>query len=240
MNFLTSRLFRLARSEYASYFIGYAFEYASNMIPVRRLFEDRTVMAFLHPVPSWDIHYLIVPKRRIPTFASVDLTDRQEVDRVLQILQTAQALGRKAGLSDYTVLVNGGEYQDVPQLHFHVASQHQKNSEEKNSGAIYREKNIDPMAAVKDHRLGRAIAGRHPTPSREFHKLLTCDDYTPGFWATDFFNPDHRQTLTDLLRLAQELVQTHQLDRYTLLVNVHGVEPDSTLQLHLVSGNVVN
>lgn len=234
MKFLTSRLFQLARSDAASYFIGYAFEYASSMIPVRRLFEDRTVMAFIHPVPFWDIHYLIVPKRRIPSFASIDLTERQERDRILQILQTAQALARKNHLADYTVLVNGGEYQDVPQLHFHVASGGQMDE-----GEMYGEKAVAEPVDNAQQKLGKAKVMSHPAPTRAFHELLYCDDFTPNLWTVDFFNPEHRQTIIDLLSLAQDLVQSHALKRYTLLANVHGTEPDGTLQFHLVSGDII-
>lgn len=234
MNILTSRLFRLARSHYASHFIGYAFEYTSSMIPVRRLFEDRIVMAFLHPVPFWKIHYLIVPKRRVPSFASIDLADRHEMDRVLQILQTAQALGRQSRLTAYAVLVNGGEYQDVPQLHFHVAGGGRKDGE-----AMYEEQNL-PKGWIKGIegaiQQGNVMAIVHPTPAREFHYVFISANATPDLWSLNFFNPDHRNALAELLRLAQQIVEEHRLDRYTLLANINGDGEETCLQLHLVSG----
>lgn len=233
MKFLTSRLFQLARSDAASYFIGFAFEYASSLIPIRRLFEDRTLIAFNHPVPFWNIHYLIVPKRRIPTFASIDLDDRQEADRLLQILQTAQVLGRQSGLKQYTVLVNGGAYQDVPQLHFHVAS-----GGRSDNLPMYTEQNLtSDLISVDDHALTVLID--HPAPARAYHKLIAALDSTPQFWALDFFNPSHRVALSALLKLAQDEVNRQQLDRYTIVINVDKGSETQSLQLHLVSGDSI-
>lgn len=234
MNFLSSRLFQLARSDAASYFIGYAFEYASSLIPIRRLFEDRTLIAFLHPVPFWHTHYLIVPKRRIPTFVSVDLADRESVDRIVQIFQTAQALGRKRGLKTYSVLVNGGIYQDVPQLHFHVVSGGRQDGEE-----MYREQNVGLRGVADGYRKGRAGVNVHPAPAREFHQLLCATDKTPSLWALDFFNPDHRAALVDILCLAQEVIESHNPEGFTLLTNVSSHDGDGPLQFHLVSGETI-
>lgn len=230
MNFLSSRLFQLARSDVASSFIGYAFEYASSLIPVRRLFEDRTLIAFHHPVPFWDIHYLIVPKRRIPTFMSIDLTDRESTERIVLIFQTAQALGRKRGLQTYSVLVNGGVYQDVPQLHFHVVSGGRHDGEE-----MYTEQNVGLSGTAGGYRKGQAGVNMHPAPAREFHQFFCATDKTPSLWSLDFFNPEHRAALVDILRLAQEVVDAHKPEGFTLLTNVSHAD-DGPLQFHLVSG----
>lgn len=236
MKFLRSRLFRLARSDLASYFIGYAFEFASRLIPVRRLFEDKTVIAFPHPVAFWETHYLIVPKRRIPSFASLDLNDGETSALILKIMEAAQTLGRENKLDRYAILVNGGAYQDVPQLHFHLASGSQGDG-----GAMYSEENvgewmIEERVAAKGK---SAVSIRHPLPVREFHYVLVSTDETPNFWSLDFRNPTQQEMLTDLLCLAQQLLAEHRLDRYTLLTNVDQNQGDTVLQFHLVSGDKV-
>ena len=69
----------------------------SFAIPVKRLRETSNLIAFHHPSPSYKVHILLVPKRQVQTLADLDL---------------------KA----YRLIVNGGEYQDFPHLHFHLIS----------------------------------------------------------------------------------------------------------------------
>jgi hypothetical protein len=49
-------LFKLARSRFASVFIGFAFAHMSAAIPVHRLRETSTLLAFYHPKPSCAVH----------------------------------------------------------------------------------------------------------------------------------------------------------------------------------------
>ncbi|MEM7128668.1 MAG: HIT domain-containing protein [Chloroflexota bacterium] len=234
---MKSYLFRFARSPYATYFMGFAFEYLTSLMPIRRLFEDRNVIAFPHPVPFWQSHSLIVPKRAIPTFASVNFSDSEASERILHILHTAQALARKQRLNEYTVLVNGGAYQDVPQLHFHLAS-----GIRKDGVPMYQEENITAPDGSYLSQLGNAASLEHPKPVRQFHRLLIALDQTPDMALLDFFMPEQRATLVDLLTLAQQAVKGEKLDRYTLLANVtekelRGECLEGRLQFHLVSGD---
>ncbi len=90
-------------------------------IPVKRLHETDTLIAFHHPVSSHTIHILIVPKRQRASLMA--LTDA-DADFVQDLFATVQVLVRQLGLeaTNYRLIVNGGDYQDVPQLHFHLVS----------------------------------------------------------------------------------------------------------------------
>ena len=114
-------LFWVARSRVASWFIGWSFAHMSWVIPVKRLHETETLMAFHHPKPSHPIHILIVPKRQRASLMA--LTDA-DADFMRDLFATAQILVRQLGLeaTNYRLIVNGGAYQDVPQLHFHLVS----------------------------------------------------------------------------------------------------------------------
>jgi histidine triad (HIT) family protein len=93
----------------------------SFAIPVRRLRETDTLLAFCHPKPSYPLHILIIPKK-----ALVSLTDLNSADTrfLVELIETVQSLVEELHLSEagYRLVVNGGRYQDFPQLHFHLIS----------------------------------------------------------------------------------------------------------------------
>jgi histidine triad (HIT) family protein len=114
-------LFRLARSPISRYFIGWVFTYMSWTIPVNRLHETPTLLAFYHPVPSHRIHILIVPKRM---YASITAIKPDDAAFFADLLQTVAKLVADLVLEEpgYSLICNGGAYQDVPQVHFHLIS----------------------------------------------------------------------------------------------------------------------
>jgi histidine triad (HIT) family protein len=118
MNFLLS----LARSSRAAPFfgqiIGWIFAYMSFVIPVKRLRETDTLLAFHHPKPSYPVHILLVPKKAIGALTNLSAAD----DIFLaEVFATAKELVQELDISNgYRLILNGGEYQDVPQLHFHL------------------------------------------------------------------------------------------------------------------------
>ena len=67
------------------------------------------------------MHVLIVPKRAC---ASLMELSAQDARFLADLVETAQSLVRELGLENkgYRLVVNGGEYQDVGQLHFHLIS----------------------------------------------------------------------------------------------------------------------
>lgn len=93
----------------------------SFALPVSRLHETDTLLAFYHPHPSYDVHILLVPKKAIANLAELDSSD---VEFLAQVFRTVQILVNELKLNEagYRLLVNGGEFQDVPQLHFHLIS----------------------------------------------------------------------------------------------------------------------
>ena len=115
-------LFKIARSPISTLFMGWAFAYFSFAIPVKRLRETKTLMAFYHPKPSWAFHILIVPKRAVAKLPALSPTD---ADFMTDLFQTVASLVEEFGLEErgYRLMANGGPYQDVPQLHFHLLSE---------------------------------------------------------------------------------------------------------------------
>jgi len=99
--------------------IGWIFEHMSFVIPVQRLRETDTLMAFHHPKPSYAFHVLLVPKKSIVSM--MELGPKDSVF-LTELYSTVQSLVDEFHLSAWRLIVNGGEYQDFPQLHFHLVS----------------------------------------------------------------------------------------------------------------------
>ena len=100
-------------------FIGWVFAHMSFAIPVKRLRETDTLMAFYHPKPSYPFHVLVVPKKAVVSLKEFDSTDTTFLS---DLYSTVQNLVDEFHLVAYKLIVNGGEYQDFPQLHFHLVS----------------------------------------------------------------------------------------------------------------------
>jgi len=99
--------------------IGWIFTHMSFAIPVKRLRETETLMAFHHPKPSYPFHVLLLPKKAV---ASLQELDSKDTAFLSDLYATVQSLVDEFHLSAYRLIVNGGAYQDFPQLHFHLIS----------------------------------------------------------------------------------------------------------------------
>ena len=118
---LTRLLFPLTRSSFAQGCIGWVFAHMTFALPVQRLRETDTLIAFYHPRPAYPVHVLLVPRKAIPGLAELSPADQPfvaDVFRVVQDLVAELQLESKG----YRLIVNGGAYQDVKQLHFHLVS----------------------------------------------------------------------------------------------------------------------
>ena len=94
----------------------------SFALPVERLRETSTLLAFYHPHPSYPLHILLVPKKPIATLGELD--PATDTDFLADLYSTAQSLVEQFQLtqSGYRLILNGGKYQDFPYLHFHLIS----------------------------------------------------------------------------------------------------------------------
>ena len=68
-------LISLARSSLGSFIIGWVFAHMSFAIPVKRLRETDTLIAFYHPKPSYPLYILLVPKRTIRGLTELSSND---------------------------------------------------------------------------------------------------------------------------------------------------------------------
>jgi len=94
----------------------------SFLLPVERLRETRTLVAFRHPSPSYPVHILLVPKKAISSLAGLSERDSGFLS---DLFRTVNELVRELGLEKcgYRLVANGGAYQEIGQLHFHLISE---------------------------------------------------------------------------------------------------------------------
>ena len=105
--------------------LPWSLTHMSFAIPLHTLRETATLVAFYHPQPSYPVHILILPKRAIPSMA--DLT-AQDAKVLAEIILIAQSLVEELRLEKegYRLIVNGGAYQELAQMHWHLVSGSQR------------------------------------------------------------------------------------------------------------------
>ncbi len=89
-------------------------------IPAQIIHEDEFSLAFRDINPQAPVHFLVIPKKPIPSLAELSPTDQALVGHLLLVIQQ---VARAEGLTDgYRVVTNIGSDggQSVPHLHFHV------------------------------------------------------------------------------------------------------------------------
>ena len=111
--------FKIARKRSFGKLVGFLFASFSPIIPVRKLLNNKNVIAFFHPVPSYEQHVLIVPKKIIGRL--FDLKYSSIFDSVIE---AAISVSNQIVWENKCIILcaNGGSRQDVKQLHFHLFS----------------------------------------------------------------------------------------------------------------------
>jgi histidine triad (HIT) family protein len=115
--------FRLTdEAQLAGKLAGWVFTHMSSALPVDRLLETSQWIAFYHPKPSYPLHILLVPKQAIANLSELDASDPGLLSGLVEIVQQ---LVKQFDLQSrgYRLITNGGPYQSIPQLHFHLISE---------------------------------------------------------------------------------------------------------------------
>ena len=89
-------------------------------IPSTKVYEDRHVLAFRDINPQTPTHILVIPKKHIPSMASIDEATDEELAACLRAIRL---IARQEKLDNgYRVISNCGPdaCQSVPHLHFHI------------------------------------------------------------------------------------------------------------------------
>jgi histidine triad (HIT) family protein len=119
--YLTRAIFSLVRLAPIRVLVGWIFAHMSFAIPVQKLRQTGTLLAFHHPQPAYPLHILIVPRRALSGLEALTETDQ---DFLVDLFVVVQSLVVEFELAEsgYRLVANGGIYQQFPQLHFHLIS----------------------------------------------------------------------------------------------------------------------
>ncbi len=117
-----SHLIALARSAVGRRLVHGVFQYMAFALPVARLRETKTLIAFHHPRPAYPVHILLVPKQPLAGLADLGA---QESAFLVDLFETVRSLVAEFDLDQrgYRLIANGGRYQEVPHLHFHLIAE---------------------------------------------------------------------------------------------------------------------
>jgi histidine triad (HIT) family protein len=83
------------------------------------IFENDVVVAFYDIHPRADIHILIVPKKHIDGFLDISNDDQESIMEMIKVAQNLTNEHKSAKIG-YRMVFNGGKYQEVPHLHWHL------------------------------------------------------------------------------------------------------------------------
>jgi len=100
--------------------IEWIFSHMSFAIPVKRLRDTENLLAFYHPKPAYRFHVVLAPKKDIRSFAELSPSDPFLAD----VVAATQSLVEEFHLAGWRLIVNGGENQEFPHLHFHLVSEY--------------------------------------------------------------------------------------------------------------------
>src|SRR3990167_2795206 len=221
-------LFLVAQSDISRYFIGFSFEHLGSFLPVKKLLDNDEIIAFKHPVQFWERHNLIVPRKAIRSFMHIDLSDRSYQETMIAIFQGAQVIIDTEEFTSYALLVNGGDYQDVPQMHFHLAMGNSRDG--------------IPIVST-DHRSqkgeiiqkdSKITVYNNAQPQRAVDMLLVDDNSVTGsFHNIDFGLAKNQESLINVLLMAQNLLRDLDLRAFTLSIDSTNDPGESAMQFRL-------
>jgi histidine triad (HIT) family protein len=113
-------LLRFARTSAGGSLVRFALRRFPWLLPFERVPTRPGWIAFRHPAPSYPIHILIVP---LPPMSGLNGLTPAEAGRLAAVFPAAfEIAGRLQLAQGWRLVVNGGRYQEVRLLHFHLLS----------------------------------------------------------------------------------------------------------------------
>ena len=124
---MKSRLLRMARSRSGGAVLVAVLvlllRTAPGLLPVRKVYRSKSLLAFHHPAPSYPLHILFIP---LPPRGGLHSLTEADGTLLAEILHSARRVAAAHDLPPgWQIIANGGAFQEVAVLHFHlVADRH--------------------------------------------------------------------------------------------------------------------
>jgi histidine triad (HIT) family protein len=98
------------------------FNHFHSVLPLHYIRKSEKLVAFYHPAPSFPVHILLIPTKAI---AGIEAINVHDIEWLTDLYLCVQSIVDELNLAEkgYRLVVNGGNYQDIPQLHFHLISE---------------------------------------------------------------------------------------------------------------------
>lgn len=109
-------LLKIARQPFLGSFAGWCVAHLAHVLPLQIVAEDGRCIAFRHPSPAYDVHLLVMLKELARDISCIS------VEQLANVLSIADAATKKLELTAPHIMLwtNGGQFQEVRQLHFHL------------------------------------------------------------------------------------------------------------------------
>ena len=111
----------LARFRIVRAVMSWVISNMSFIIPSERLRETASWIAFYHPRPAYKFHILLIPKHEYKSLTEIPVEDTKVISELVVVVQSIIE-EYKLNHTRYRIITNGGNYQDVPYLHFHLVA----------------------------------------------------------------------------------------------------------------------
>jgi histidine triad (HIT) family protein len=201
-----------------------AFARLSWLLPVRRVAETATVLAFEHPAPAWRPHMLFVPKRSIRSFRQIRQEEAALFGQMVR-LAFSIAAARDMYENGFAAMINGGAYQDVAQAHLHLAGL--------DAGLRFVTPSARPERVLLE--ADGLVAFEHPVAQRAAH--LVIEPVSRLRWR-DLDSASGERLGEALVGVGQQLVARSETlaAGFTLLASVAPGGAEDAVCFHLVGG----
>lgn len=159
---LKKLLYKIAKGPFMGKIVGYAFQYCSWAIPVKKVYNRKEIFAFCHPRPSYENHIIISPKRAVKNLQQI--SEERFIRYFAKVWEAVKDIStRHPEYHDgFIIVANGGKRQEVQQVHFHMFTNHTIVNEyavwEQEEDVLYSDSHI-------------CIVG-HPNPNWEIHFVI--------------------------------------------------------------------
>lgn len=230
-------LFGIARSPVSAYFIGFAFENLSNIIPLNRLVSNDRVVAFEHPSHFWEEHFLVVPKKSIRRFLDIRFDESAQANAILEVFSTGQQLVKSNSVleqkGNFSLLVNGGAYQDVPQIHFHLAAGKAR------EGIGFIPSDYRPQEGKILIQNPSCTIAQNANPEREIDYIVVPNIAAVNSYGAVDFSANSSVILKTLATVQGFLLQL-ELSAFTILTTESDIQNSGRFNLRIVSGKRIS
>lgn len=122
INWVYRIFYQLVKTRVGSAILRWMVINMNKLLPLNHLRETKTLLAIYHPQPSYPFHVLLIPKNGLRNIFELG---NAEKELLFDIFQATYSIVEEFGLeeSGYRLVLNGGSYQDVDMLHFHLISE---------------------------------------------------------------------------------------------------------------------